>query len=256
MTTGNMVRLPVRDLYGSRFRCLLLTHSPRDVVARLLTDLIKPYGFVDADRDNWMPRGLINPTEAKLGESDFLSNSDSESVTTWWLEVSQYANTPNWDIVSTCTVDGRPGLVLVEAKAHWGELSDAGKPVPTSPNGMKNHERTILATAESNSGLNSVMSGFSLTVESHYQLCNRFAWSWKIATLGIPVILVYLGFTNADDMRDRGQTPFNDDSEWERAVREAGRGLIPNEAWGASLNIGGTPVIPLIRSIDGRWPSD
>jgi hypothetical protein len=36
--------------------------------------------------------------------------------------------------------------------------------------------------------------------DSHYQISNRFAWSWKLTQLGIPVVLVYLGFLNASDM--------------------------------------------------------
>ena len=31
--------------------------------------------------------------------------------------------------------------------------------------------------------------------ESHYQLANRLAFACKITSLGIPTVLVYLGFT-------------------------------------------------------------
>ncbi len=38
-----------------------------------------------------------------------------------------------------------------------------------------------------------------------YQLCNRVAWAWKLADLGVPGVLVFLGFLNATEMRDQGQ---------------------------------------------------
>ena len=40
---------------------------------------------------------------------------------------------------------------------------------------------------------------------NHYSLCNRVAWAWKLAQLGVPVVWVYLGFLNATEMLDQGQ---------------------------------------------------
>jgi hypothetical protein len=82
------------------------------------------------------------------------------------------------------------------------------------------------------------------------QLANRFAWSWRLASLGIPVVLVvYLGFLNAEEMRDRGE-PFANAGAWDRAVRAHANGIVPSNAWGLRLEVEGTPVIPLIRSLD------
>jgi len=44
---------------------------------------------------------------------------------------------------------------------------------------------------------------WQLSRDSLYQLANRFAWAWKIASLGVPVALVYLGFIAADQMKGR-----------------------------------------------------
>jgi hypothetical protein len=33
-----------------------------------------------------------------------------------------------------------------------------------------------------------------------YQMSIRFAWAWKLAGLGKPVILIYLGFLAYDEM--------------------------------------------------------
>ena len=47
------INLPTKDLLGSRFRCLLFTHQPDTVVAKLLNDLVYPHAVVDANVDHW-----------------------------------------------------------------------------------------------------------------------------------------------------------------------------------------------------------
>jgi hypothetical protein len=52
----------------------------------------------------------------------------------WWLGPARSSGTtPTIDIASTCTVGGRRGLLLIEAKAHDNELERAGKPLKPSP---------------------------------------------------------------------------------------------------------------------------
>ncbi len=46
----------------------MLTSLPRKEVARRLTELVQPYGVVDSQNDAWMPRGFLEPDEARLGE--------------------------------------------------------------------------------------------------------------------------------------------------------------------------------------------
>ena len=57
---------------------------------------------------------------------------------------------------------------------------------------------------EADHALNGVLPGWSLSRDSHYQLANRFAWAWKLADMGLPTILIYLGFLNAAEMKDQG----------------------------------------------------
>ena len=61
--------------------------------------------------------------------------------------------------------------------------------------------------------------------DHHYQLSNRFAWLWKLASLGIPVVLLYLGFLNAQDMTDDGPL-FRSEEEWTRAMKDHRRGAV------------------------------
>jgi hypothetical protein len=137
------------------------------------------------------------------------------------------ANTPNWDLATTCTMHGRPGLMLVEAKAHDRELKAAGHGVRR----LENAVRIQAAISEANDGLKQCGGQWHLSCDSHYQLANRFAWGWKLASLGVPVVLVYLGFLQAAEMSDQG-SPFDSHEDWEAAVRAHSRGVLPEGVWG------------------------
>ena len=80
-------------------------------------------------------------------------------------------------------------------------------------------------------------------------MSNRFAWAWKLTELGIPVVLVYLGFLNANEMGDQGR-PIVDQKDWERIVKSHSEKLIASEIWGRRWICNGHPFIPLVRSVD------
>jgi hypothetical protein len=240
-------RLPVKERRGSRLRCVLLTDGPGEQVAQRLTALVWPHAQVQPERHAWQPKGWADPAEAKLGEMPpFLPPERRETVCRWWLVARQGANTPNWDIVSQATIEGQEGLILVEAKAHDKELKVEGK----RPGNAENHERIGTAIREASDSLNRILPGWNLSRDSHYQLANRFAYAWKIASLGIPVILVYLGFLCANEMSDEGQ-PLESEEAWAEVLRGHTRGGVPDEAWEERVYVRGTPMRALIRSV--RW---
>jgi hypothetical protein len=257
--------LPERERRGSRARCILLTNGSDETVARRLSALAAPFAVIDPNRHYWMPRGCAKPKEARLGDAlSFLSEEHRETITHWWLAVREHANTPNWDIASTATIDGTEGLVLVEAKAHAAEIKTEGKfvrrpcaesnsenksPRRRSENHSRNHGHIDTACREAGAALNRVLPGWTLSVKTHYQLCNRFAWTWKIATLGVPVVLIYLGFLGAEEMCDQG-IPLADAETWERLVRDHSQGVVPAAVWDQSIFIEGIPVRALIRSME------
>jgi hypothetical protein len=256
MTTDERkVTFREREFKGSRLRCLLLTCDAPERVAAFLKSLVFPHAQVTVG-DHWAPRGLLEPDEAKLGEMpDFVPDQERAVLTSWWLKVPGRANTPNWDLVSTCRIAGRKGLVLVEAKAHEGELAD-DKSSATSPNREQIEKALVGATA----AWNALESGFLLSVDSHYQLSNRLAFSWKLATMGIPVVLVYLGFLGAREMDDGKRLLLKDHAQWRRCVMAQSIGTAPNAVWDRTFDVGGTPLTVLIRSaivrIDARLVSD
>jgi len=238
---------PVR---GSQRRCQALTGLSRPDVARRLSALATPSGATVAAHDIWLPRGAAQPREARLDlEPALLPLEYREELLSWWLKIRPYANTPNWDIASTCTVNSTRGLLLVEAKAHDRELSPAGKSKPRTDNGWRNHAKIASAIAQANAGLNALLPGWRLSRDTHYQLSNRLAWAWKLLDLGIPVILIYLGFLRAQEMVDQGQ-PFDSPEAWETCLRIYSEGIVPPSAWGCRLEWAGTPLWVLVASCD------
>jgi hypothetical protein len=155
-------------------------NGDRTAVADKLTKLVGLPDVRVGAKDFWMPVGLPvckangewnkGPIEeAKLGESiEFLSDDQREEVTSWWLAVRERANTPNWDIASTCAIGKRRGLLLVEAKVHGAELNDA------SYGSIKNRGQIGLAVATASAGLNVALHGACNLLQSTRMACQPF----------------------------------------------------------------------------------
>lgn len=256
-----------KDNRGSRPRCVLLVDGDKEEVAARLTRMVGVDDVTITGDDIWRPRG--KPTQKIDGSWDttpaeeveldkpnaLLPFAISECLGNWWLAVQENnPRTPNWDIASTCTVRGKKGLFLVEAKAHWNELvrSSEGKRLGKSASAgtLKNHEKIGEAIGEAAVGLRSATGGsWNIARDSHYQLSNRFAWSWKLASLGVPVVLVYLGFLYATDIA-KGGNLFHSDEHWERVVKGHCEGVVDSGCWGQWLDVGGVPMLPLIRALN------
>jgi len=179
-----------------------------------------------------------------------LQNAETwSSLRTWWLTYERGANTPNWDLAAGCEVEGRPGLILVEAKANVPELSVAGKSMDAggSAASIANHERIALAIEEACAALRRVSDATSISRDSHYQLSNRVAFAWKVASLGVPTVLVYLGFVADTGISDAG-TPFATEANWRSAFAEYAYSVVPNELFERRLECGAAPAWLLVRS--------
>ena len=118
---------------GSRPRCVLLVDGDRQAVATRLTDLVNDPLVEVSSQDIWMPRGKplreanswdTSPADECRLDRDrgFVPLEDRNRLRDWWLAVERGANTPNWDLASTCRVEGKRGLLLVEAKAAYGRV--------------------------------------------------------------------------------------------------------------------------------------
>ena len=108
-------------------------------------------------------------------------------------------------------------------------------------------ERIGAAIAGACAGWQQLDKRAALSRDSHYQLANRLAFSWKRASLGIPTILLYLGFTGDEGIRDAGE-PFADDAAWQAAFRAYASTTIPLDLFGTRLEVASTPLWLLSRS--------
>ena len=242
---------------GSKPRCHLMTDGTRVEVMGRLTGLVKPYGSVTTD--NWMPRGFESTAEAELHKPNtFIADENSDKLKNWWLE-GRRGKAPTWDLVSQCSVgngtSARQGVLLVEAKAHRTELEQEqdGKRFESqaSNNSHRNHDRIGSAIDEANVGLRMLTGdpGWALSRDKCYQLANRLAWAWKLMELGVPVVLVYLGFLNATEMSDKGE-PFHDHADWEACVKGHARPHVPEGVWDREWQAtNGASLVMRIRSI-------
>lgn len=94
-----------------------------------------------------------------------------------------------------------------------------------------------------------------LTTNTHYPLSMQFAFAWKLASLGVPVILVYLGFLKALDPEDEdGRISFSHQSMWSQCVFEKTSKPLPEEIWDETFMINGTPLTILRRSMEVDVP--
>lgn len=246
---------------GSRPRAVIFMEGERDQVANRLTNLVDiPGVHIDATTDVWMPTGIPirdgngnwdkSPAkELRLDQPNELIPVEIQTeLQQWWLAEPRNANSPNWDIASTCTVNGQKGLVLVEAKAHENELHTGGKTHPSTLNGWRNHFQIGRVMSEACAELQfNTGKKWAISRDSHYQLSNRFAWSWKLTSLGIPVVLVYLGFLDAQDMRDDGPL-FLTHRNWDAAVKRHSTNLLPKGIWDSVIDLDSILLHPIIRT--------
>jgi hypothetical protein len=232
-----------------------LTQGEKARRAAVLTELVGRRDVEVREDDACMPDGFDDPTEAQLHTATALLDEPVRTaLTTWWLAVPRKATTPNWDIACRCWIGGTRGLLLIEAKAHQQELQkeEAGKALksPVRANGRRNHVRIGACIEEASIALASeTRQLWGLAREHHYQMSNRFAWAWKLAELGVPVVLVYLGFLGCEDMAE-DCTLIRSDAEWQTVVRKHSATIAPPEVWDRSWQVHGQSFVPLIRVID------
>jgi hypothetical protein len=191
--------------------------------AEELLKLVQPVRCVPTGETIWQPLGNRDPREPQLdqfGPRAFPGNPAWPNIMNWWLKHTRGAKTPNWDIALRADVEGRPGLILVEAKANAPELKSEGKALGQNPSdhSRENHEQIGRAIAAARAALDPRVPGISISRDTCYQLSNRLAFAWRLASLGIPTVLVYLGFVGAMGIADVG-APFEDEGDWQRVVR-------------------------------------
>jgi hypothetical protein len=234
---------------GSRKHVLDLLERPDYLPT--INALLYGTGAVISLSDPRQPIGFADPSEDELPafcrkHLDGVIDAACLDVGQWWTVHT--GTTPNWDLLSLIKVGGQRGLLLVEAKAHGRELEQAGKPLraDASAASRRNHDFIGACIESASCGLGQCLPGFRLNRDGHYQLSNRIAWAWKVASCGVPVVLLYLGFT--------GDTYFasdylRDDAHWQSLITTYLTTVAPLEFRTERLTVNGGSLQFLSRSL-------
>jgi hypothetical protein len=156
-----------------------------------------------------------------------------EALDDWW--VADHYKNPTWDLLAVCERETRRGLLLVEAKAHESELDWKGKRAlvadTDSAQAWVNDSSIRAAIREAHDWFAQVAGPTTLTADNHYQLANRLASAYKVASVGVPVVLLYLGFTGDTYFTDH----LRDADHWDRMMRGYLHDVVPSDLPGRVL---------------------
>lgn len=216
---------------------------------------VRDQGFTIPADAAWMPKSWAEPDESRLFDADspFLDEDRKTELQRWWLAHS--GNIPNWDlIVAAVTTTGNPAVVLVEAKAHASEFDCKPKPVTKrdTPDAQKrtdeNHEQIRKAIGEASHALSRFHADISISRDRCYQLSNRLATAWKLASMGIPSALVFLGFVGDREIAKEGNY-FSDDAHWQKRFNDYAAGCFPSELIGKDIQCAAAPFRLISKSL-------
>lgn len=236
---------------GSRMHMLDWVEGLAGPFRDSLNTLVAPTGAKLLPSAKWMPYSSTEQgrREARLmSDHGFISELRQDALRAWWLGGDRRANEPSWDLAATAVwPDGREGLVLIEAKAHVNELSEAGKAAPPKdmPRRYENHQTVGAAIKDAQDGLGGAAAGVRISRDRHYQLSNRIAFAWKLARLGTPVALVYLGFCG-----DKGMGPgfLRSESHWREMFEAHAEPILPPDMLEREIPCGMASFWVLVRA--------
>lgn len=118
---------------------------------------IHPYATINTN-NTWIHLGVDKPIEGQIYSFFKPINFElAKQAKSWWIKYG--LQTPHWDLISTCTINGKQGILLVETKAHWSELEKESKGKPfnekeATENSKANHKIIKNAINEANTEIN------------------------------------------------------------------------------------------------------
>ena len=134
--------------------------------------------------------------------------------------------------------------MLAEAKAYVREFTDGYR--GNAAENAENRQRIKEAIEEARGGLSRHAQGVKISSDNWYQFSNRGAYAWKLVSLRVPIALIYLGFLGDEGI---SADPLRDHDHWRKTVREDTKEIFPSSLWERRLDINGTPLWFLIRSL-------
>lgn len=238
---------------GSKLRCSMFSLLGVETIQAKLQAMVQRAGISDLtleleDKCKYYPQVDFGIPEYRFSDKNGLVDETlRKKLIKWWLGIDgdTNRNTPNWDFACDAIINGEKGLILIEAKSYkeelirkdpWGATSEQSKQIISK------------ALTEANEHLNTIHQGFNLNWDTNYQISNRFAWSWKLAVEGIPVVLIYLGFLNCEEMIANTRSILKTSEDWNLLFKDDLKDVIPYSVWNKPINIGKSSFFPIIAT--------
>lgn|SRR5262245_50888476 len=211
-----------------------------------INEMLQPTGFFVPQSGHRMPKGWHDTNEARLGKEceALIDDTLNTGILNWWLVNVSGANVPNWDLACAALYQGnRRALVLAEAKAYVKEFTEGARGFASE--NADNQKQITKAIEEARAGLARHADGVEISSAAWYQFSNRVAFAWKLASHGIPTVLMYLGFTG-----DKGIStePLRHYAHWRETLINSTREIFPSSLWDRPIDCDGTPLYFLIRA--------
>ena len=198
--------------YGSEWHLLQHLGRRRAAFTRVIQALTGCSDIHWCDHDEHVDSSTGWLTLRETRGLEFLAPADPIRLE-WERLWPQSGNVHNWDGVGQAAAGAESSWILVEAKAHLGELaSSCGATAETS----RQRIREVLNQTRSDLGV----TGDTDWSESYYQYCNRVALLHFLRTRGVNAHLVFVYFTGdrADIGRAGRECPVNE-AGWQEALR-------------------------------------
>ena len=189
-------------------RRLLLNFVSSDSYLPTINSFLKIANASISETDSRMPDPPFTKDEADNNSiAEMLSlylGNDTESQ--WWRSTLKKYASQSWDLISTCTIDGKKGLLLVEAKAKKGEIR-------IFPRRKSSYEYTDV-----NNEFRQFEPYINLSTNKCPQLSRHIVHSWAMAKQDLPVVLLYLCFRFKN-----GHRVFKRHFDWKRYLINTAR---------------------------------
>lgn len=139
-----------------------------------------------------------------------------ECLSKWWPNSG-----PVWDYICKVKLNGKEGLLLLEAKSHKGETKKARKPAP-DPNRVVDFNKATKNHQGIERNITSEFGKLGGAYKGYYQIANRIAFANKARdVLEKPVLLVFLGFIDDKSFDDY----YKSCEEWKKDMKACLRKL-------------------------------
>jgi len=174
--------------YGSEFHLLRWTGRHRNKFDSKIKKLLNVDNIFWLDFD--FGKDENNPDKELVGLS-FLEHEPNYStvLSKWKVEWPQKGNSMNWDLVGYTIQNEIKTWILIEAKAHIGELKQSSG--ATEEGGLSKIDKALAKVADNN-GIS--ISESKPWTKNHYQLANRIYVLDLLKRCGIKAKLVNIYF--------------------------------------------------------------